>query len=99
MDYSFNAGLFLALFLIALLVVVAVFAGLLCIGSFALRIFLAIGSKLFSTHGRALDSRSPAWLNPRSARDPRFASLSQLAGSRRHRFSIHAHANHFLPPR
>jgi hypothetical protein len=82
MDYSFDAGLLVALLLIALLVVVAVFAGLLCIGSLVLRILLAIGSKLFSTHGPALDSCSPAWLNPDGVRDQQLGSLNQLSRSR-----------------
>jgi hypothetical protein len=99
MDYSFSAGLLLALFLIALLVVVAVFAAILCIGSLAFRIFLSIGSKLFSTHGRASDSRSPAWLNSGGVSDPRLASLDQLPRSRLPRFPAYSHANHFLPPR
>jgi hypothetical protein len=99
MDYSFSVGLLLALFLIALLVVVAVFAAILCIGSLAFRIFLAIGSKLFSTHGRAPDSSSPDWLNPGGVGDPRLASLDQLPRSRLPRFPAYSHANHFLPHR
>jgi hypothetical protein len=98
MDYSFSAPLLLALFLIALLVVVAVFAAILCIGSLAFRVFLTVASKLFSTHGSPLSPRSPAWLNPGGVSDPRLVSLNQLPESRRHRFSVHAHANHFPPP-
>jgi hypothetical protein len=77
-DYSFDAVFLLALFLIGLLIVVAVFAGSLYVGLWGLQIILTIGSNLVSAYGRPFNYRSSTGHNTGDVRDRRLGSVNQL---------------------